>query len=441
MLRVRITPYLLSGMFAISAMTTAAPLSLMGAFHDAARHDPTYQSEVAEYQATRMQLPETYSAMLPQLNVFAGVGREWQRVNNSGSGTFTTNNYGLSVTQSIFDWALLRRISREAYTVRSAAMTLAYNQQELIIRLAEAYYGVLEQEAIKTDTQQQVRLLKEQLEQTQMLFKHKEATITEVEQVKGAYFDRLNDLAEAKLDLQDAKENLSTITTQHYPSFAQMKSNFPLITPDPMRLLAWEVKSTLHNLKLNASRLTAEAARRNISSQRGGYLPVISADGGYDENTAITTGTNDLISQNTHQANIGLNVTWNIFQGGLTIAQVKQAEAGYQKSIADMRGDYLKTISQARVAYEGVLRGREGIIHARAAIRWNTRALKHGRESFEVGESTVTDLLDIQDRLFDSEKKYARDTYRYLNDILLLKQAAGTLSVSDLEMQNQWLNG
>jgi outer membrane protein len=439
MLRVRIAPVILSATLTLSSATLAAPVDLLKAFDDAAHHDPTYQSQQAQYQATRMQLPETYSALLPQLDITAAIDREWDHVKGTGSGTYTTHNYGLSATQSIFDWNLIRRISREAFTVRSAATELAYNQQQLIIRTAAAYYRVLEQQDILRYTQQQVGILKRQLDQTEELFNHKEATITAVDQVKGAYFDRLNDLVEAKLDLYVSKQELSTITSVQYTSFSKLRSYFPLITPKPKALSTWEQNSTQHNLNINAARFTVEAAKRNISAQRGGYLPVINAQGGYTRTKEPTTDTSGLTTQNTRDANIGLGLTWRVFQGGLTIAQVKQAEANYQQSIADMQGDYLNTLSQARSAYEGIIRGREGILHARAAINWNTKALMHGQEAFKSGETTVTDLLEIQDRLFDSENKYARDTYRYLNDILLLKQAAGSLNVHDLAIQNQWL--
>ena len=66
-------------------------------------YDPAYQSQQAQYQATRMRLPVTYSAMLPQLNILAAIDREWNHVEGTGSGLYMTHNYGLSVSQTIFN--------------------------------------------------------------------------------------------------------------------------------------------------------------------------------------------------------------------------------------------------------------------------------------------------------------------------------------------------
>ena len=182
-----------------------------------------------------------------------------------------------------------------------------------------------------------------------------------------------------------------------------------------------------------------QAAQRNISAQRGGYLPTIQAQGGYMRAQEPTTNTSGLTTQNSRDANIGLNLTWKIFQGGLTLAQVNVAKANYNRAIAEMHESYLQQLSQARSAFEGITLNRQAIIHARAAIMWNKHALKHAEEGFRAGQQTITDLLSIQEDLFNSEQKYAHDMYAYLNDMLLLQQAAGTLNVHSLAIQNSWL--
>ena len=420
-------------------MANPIPVGLLGVFNDACHHDPTYQIDVARYQVAREQLPESYSVLFPQLDLSAAINREWDHIKGIGNGDYTTHNYGLNATQTIFDWSVFRQISRSAYSVRSAASQLAYNQQQLIIRTAAAYYNVLENIDILGYTQQQLAILQRQLDQTLELYKHHEATITELEQIKGAYFNRLNDLQEAKLNVYKAKQNLSVITAVHYDKFLKLRAQVPLITPQPAKLAVWEHNTITKNLKLQADQLAMQAAQRNISAQRGGYLPTIQAQGGYMRAQEPTTNTSGLTTQNSRDANIGLNLTWKIFQGGLTLAQVNVAKANYNRAIAEMHESYLQQLSQARSAFEGITLNRQAIIHARAAIMWNKHALKHAEEGFRAGQQTITDLLSIQEDLFNSEQKYAHDMYAYLNDMLLLQQAAGTLNVHSLAIQNSWL--
>lgn len=422
-----------------SGVVAASPVSLLGVFREACRHDPTYQIQYARYSAVREQLPESYSAIFPQLDLTAQIDREWDYVKGTGSGLYTTHNYGVSATQTLFDWSVFRTISRAAFQVRAATSQLAFDQQDLISRTAAAYYNVLENKDLLIYTRQQVGILKYQLDNTKELYNHKEATVTELEQVKGAYFNILNDLQDAKLNLYKAEQDLSTITSIQYQEFYHLKKFFPLITPQPFKLSAWEQATIAKNLKLRADQFAMQAAKRNISVQRGGYLPVLDAEGGYMRSKEPTTDTGGLTTQTTRDSNIGLNLNWNVFQGGLTIAQVSIAEANYNRSIAEMHETYLRQLANVRSAYEGVLLNRLAIIHARAAIKWNISALKHAEEGFRAGQQTITDLLSIQSDLYKSQQMYARDTYAYLNDLLRLQQAAGTLSVHSLAVQNNWL--
>ena len=58
---------------------------------------------------------------------------------------------------------------------------------------------------------------------------------------------------------------------------------------------------------------------------------------------------------------------------------------------------------------------------------------------FEVGTRTTVDVLDARRALFLAETNYARSRYDYIINILLLKEAAGTLSEEDLQEVNGWL--
>ena len=57
----------------------------------------------------------------------------------------------------------------------------------------------------------------------------------------------------------------------------------------------------------------------------------------------------------------------------------------------------------------------------------------------EVGTRTTVDVLNARRDLFAAKRDYAQARYNYVNSILQLKQAAGTLSRADLETINKWL--
>ena len=60
-------------------------------------------------------------------------------------------------------------------------------------------------------------------------------------------------------------------------------------------------------------------------------------------------------------------------------------------------------------------------------------------ESYKVGTQTLVDVLNQQQNLYKAQTQYATDRYAFVNNILALKQAAGTLSFDDLCAINAWL--
>ncbi|MBV9576869.1 MAG: TolC family protein, partial [Gammaproteobacteria bacterium] len=61
------------------------------------------------------------------------------------------------------------------------------------------------------------------------------------------------------------------------------------------------------------------------------------------------------------------------------------------------------------------------------------------KASYGVGTETLVDVLNQQQKLFQAQTQYASDRYAFVNNILALKQAAGTLSFDDLRAINAWL--
>lgn len=416
-----------------------AGVQLLDVYHDAFKFDPTYHEQYAQYRATQQDLPASVAALLPSLNFSGNLAREWDHTNNAGHGRYTTHNYGLDINQKLFDWRAFRDVSEARNRVQAAIMTVAYQQQSLMLRAADAYYQVLERNALVVYAYQQKNILKQQLDETKLRYQHKEATVTELDQAKGAYEDVANDLTEAELNAYEAKQNLSTITSKQYAQFALLKQRLPLLLPMPSNLTLWLKKAKQDNLNLRSTQYALIAARQHISALKGDFLPTLSAQGIYDRAKEPTTTTAGLTTQTTRDASLGLNLNWNIFAGGATLAEVKRAQAQMAEAVANMHKAYLTALADARTAYKGIALGRTGILQARSAIHWNSLALKHAHEGYRAGTQTLTDILQIQSKLYAAQRKFSRDRYAYLMSILRLEQAAGTLSVKDFELQNKWL--
>ncbi|MCH9756903.1 MAG: TolC family protein [Gammaproteobacteria bacterium] len=413
-------------------------VDLLHAFQDASQNDPVYQQQVAIFNAVKQDVPKSYSALLPLIDLSAAIAREFNNPGDVPSNEFfSTSSYMISAEQTVFNYSQFNKLDESRYTVRAAYATLTAQQQDLMARTAKAYLDVLRTREILHFIEDQKAYMKTQLEATLGLFDLREATITDLEQAKGAASLIDANLYDAQINFYDAVQVLSQITAFQYDAFSYLNPDFPLHTPEPNNIDRWTETAEKTNWFLRAARLNIEATKKSIEVVRGDFLPNIRAalemEHGAVPNQVLTDTTQN------QDYSYGLNARWNAFHGGLTMAQEKEARANLNESSAAMRQQYLRTMANTRQAFNTVLVGVPRIKTVREALVSNTKALLYAQESYRAGESSITEILQIQFRLYASQVDYAQYTYGYLYNIILLKQAEGTLSVKDLVRLNRYL--
>jgi len=136
---------------------------------------------------------------------------------------------------------------------------------------------------------------------------------------------------------------------------------------------------------------------------------------------------------------IGLQLSWNIFNGGATRSTVKQyqyqADAAMAKEISQRRS----VEQQVRNAYLAVLSGIAQVQATRQSVASSRVSLQATEAGLKVGTQTVLDVLTSRKDLLSAEKSYYNARYTYLTSVLQLEQAAGTLSPDDIKRLNNWL--
>lgn len=421
-----------------SASVGANRVDLLSCFADAVTNDPTYQAQFAIYMAAVQQVPESRSAVLPQVSLSGAIAREYNMQGQLGSGTFHTNNFTVQANQTIFNYTQFKQITQAKYSVKSAFATLSAQQQELMMRISKAYLDVLQAHDLLEFAEQQKGYIKRQLDATKTLFDHSDATITDLEQAQGAY-DLINaDFFAAQIRLYDNIQTLSQITGIYYHDFTYLNSNFPLLKPNPQKIEAWTQTANAHNWNLQAARLNIWVAREALSAIKGNFLPSLNATGSVTTSEIPSLLLVDTVPNKINS--IGLNATWNVLQGGLTVAQMRAASATLKQYKANMRQQFLKTMADTRKAYNTIVVGVSRVQSARASLIANTKAINHAEEAYKAGEMSITEILQIQYQLYRAQVQYAEYVYNYLFNLLLLKEAAGTLNVESLAAINSFLD-
>jgi outer membrane protein len=128
-----------------------------------------------------------------------------------------------------------------------------------------------------------------------------------------------------------------------------------------------------------------------------------------------------------------------IFTGGRTSSRVREAVYLHRASLEQLQRVSRETERATRDAYMGVLAEISRVKALKQAVASSRTALEATQAGFDVGTRTIVDVLVSQRALYTAITNYYRSRYAYVGNVLLLKQAAGTLQVQDLEEIDRWL--
>ncbi len=132
-------------------------------------------------------------------------------------------------------------------------------------------------------------------------------------------------------------------------------------------------------------------------------------------------------------------MTFPIFAGGRTSSRVREAVYLHRASHEQLQRVTRETERATRDAYLGVLSEISRVKALEQAVASSRTALETTQAGFDVGTRTIVDVLNSQRSLYIAITNYYQSRYVYIGNVLLLKQAAGTLQIQDLEQIDRWL--
>jgi outer membrane protein len=136
---------------------------------------------------------------------------------------------------------------------------------------------------------------------------------------------------------------------------------------------------------------------------------------------------------------LGIQLNVPLFSGGAVRSNVKEAVYLHRASQEQLERVARETERQVRDAYLSVTSEIARVRALARSVESNETALRATEAGFEVGTRTTVDVLDSRRNLFEAQRDYAQSRYAYVVNALLLKQAAGNLSPTDINEVNGWL--
>ncbi len=424
---------------------SASGADLLEIYRLAQGSDAQYASARAAWSAGQEKLPQGLAGLLPSASVSAFSqynDRELRfrtpAIANSNT-QFNSNSISLSLSQPLYRPQNVAAYGQAKTQVEQADAVFAQAAQDLILRVAQAYFDVLLAQDTVEFTQAQLTAIGRQLEQAKRNFEVGTATITDTHEAQSRYDITVSTEIAARNDLEIKKRQLELLIGRQAPGVSALGKRFELRMPEPNSMDRWVAEAGDNNLQVRVNRASLDIASQEIERNRAGHRPTLDAFASYTDagsGSGIQGGPGTDINTKV----VGVQLAIPIYQGGLTSSRVREAVANEDKSRQDLENARRSAVLAARQTYLGVTSGIAQVRALEAALVSSQSSLDSTRLGQEVGVRTQVDVLNAQQQLSQTRRDLAQAKYNYILALLRLKSAVGQLTEQDLALVNAWLD-
>lgn len=423
--------------FNVYAESHEQPTDLMAVYELAKQNDPQIRAARAQQNATQELRPQALSATLPNISVSNTLSLQAQDIDSASANyneDYASNSLTLSLTYPLYRKDLFIALDQTDDQLAQADANYSAAEQALIVRVAQAYFGILSAKDDLGFAIAEKKAIARQLDQAKQRFNVGLIAVTDVHEIKARHDQAEANRISAENEVDNAYEALYEIIQQSPKKLANLMDKMELVPPQPENIDVWNEDAQKNNPAILAAKLSADIARRNISAQKSGFDPSVNL------NASINSTRSDSdFATNSDTGTISLVFSMPIYQGGGVDAKVRQANHQFNASQESLDQQRRAIERQVRNAYRGILTSISRVKALLASEKSAKSALKATEAGFDAGTRTLVDVLNSQRDLYRARKDYAQSRYAYVLNTLSLLQAVGTLSIDDLRQVNGWL--
>jgi outer membrane protein len=415
-------------------------MDLLEAVRAAMDSDPGVSSARAQAGAVRERINQSRAGLLPSLSATAGFN--YNAINTTVAPTRFYDGQSLGVLANV---PIYRPANREALlqselSAEIAELQLIQAQQDLVIRVATAYFDVLAAQDSLAVVRAQKRAFGEQFESARRNFEVGTATITDQQEAQS----RLDLTAAQEVailnDLEVKRALLAQLIGRPVTELNTLREGIEVSAPQGAREAEWALRARESNLAVRQAELTRQVAEKEIERQRFGHYPTLDltsqAQFGRSNNAQNAA---NLVGVRSQFGQVGLQFALPIYSGGAVDSRVREAIALQGKAESDLEAARRTAEQAARQGFLGVRSGIEQVRALTAAERSSKLALESNQLGYQVGVRINIDVLNAAQQLFTTQRDLARARYDVLLNSLRLRNVANALTEEEVAQVNALL--
>ena len=427
---------------------SAWALDFKTAYEAALQHDATILAERAAAQAAQERLPQALSQRRPSLSLSAGQNRnhlESQTANMLGQRSvseryYDSNNAALQLRQPLYRPAILAQIKQARAQVQDADAVLDVNENDLLERVAQAYFDALLGQVQLDLASAQKTAFAAQLQSAQKGFAAGVGMRTDVDEAQARMDLAHAQVLQAQQALDLARRRLALLLGVPVAQLVQLADldtqRFAPSAPVPTSAEQWIALAEESSPQLQALRARLRAAQAEVDKAQAGHKPTLDVVA-----TVSRSDSDSVTSINTvyKQKYVGVQLNVPLHSGGYVSSTVRQALAEVQRVQQTLEAAQRDLSNQVYEQFSSMTEGVLRIAALEQAVRSAQQALLSSQKSLQAGARTTVDVLNAEQQLTVAQRDLAQARYGYVLAHLKLQMLAGQERMANVDAVNRWL--
>ena len=414
--------------------------NILEIYNEALENDPTYKSAEYSYLADKQIVVQGRAALLPSITLSGSTNWNEYYQNDKLQQEYNSFSKSARISQPLFRLDSWFNFKRSKSLTNAAEADFAYQQQNLLLRTAELYFGVLRAIDNLNAAISEEKAIKKQLDQAQQRYEVGLSAITGVQEAQLAFDLSMAARINNEGNLFSAREALNALIGREIFSLDELGENLNVSSPFPNSKEEWVKTALENNYQLKAAYLRRDAAKSNARSVASNHLPKIDIVGSGSESETNqfnyegfeVNGQGIPVPAVTGRRNYSIQLSVPIFQGGAVSSRRKQAYSQFNEADENTLFTERSVIQEVRSQFSNVVTLVANVNAQRQAVISATSALEATQVGYKVGTRNIVDLLQAEKNLYSAEKNLANAKYDYILANLRLALAAGTISPNNI---------
>ncbi|MDH5538593.1 MAG: TolC family outer membrane protein [Rhizobacter sp.] len=429
---------LLAFCLGLGAVGGAQAQTLQTLYEAARGYDATYLAARSLAESAQYKAAQADALLRPSANLSSTLGHTYADLPVGPNRSSTSLGAGISGKQPLFNRANAVTIDQAGRALEVSRADLESAEQDLIVRLAQAYFDVLSAQDTLATTRTSKAAISEQLASAKRNFEVGTATITDTREAQARFDLATAQEIAAENDLRTKRIALDQLVGRNDVKPAQLLTPVALPALAPASVEAWVSASDSEHPAVRKAQLALEIARLETEKARAGHLPTLDAVASLNS-SYLRGNSSSSLPGTTSSATVGVQLSVPLYAGHAIQNRVKETLVLEDKSSNDLEAARRGVAQATRQAFFGVQSGTAQVKALEAAESSSLLALEATQLGYKVGVRVNLDVLNAQTQLFTTRRDLAKARYDVVLGGLKLRQASGQLKAADVAAVNQLL--